>query len=227
MAGEWLKIAMDDGYELPVYHALPQGERRGGLVLVQEIFGVTEHIRELCDEYAADGYEVLSPGLFDREQPGCALAYSGGDWERAVQIARDEHPFEQSLADTRTCIGWLHGKGGPVFIVGYCYGGSIAWRLAQTDDRLSAASAYYGGHVATRFADEAPQCATIAHFGRYDPMVEIAPVEALIAKEHPTAQIFVYEAGHGFNSDRRKDYHPESAALAKERTLMLFRACGG
>ncbi len=225
--GEWLTIAMDDGYAMPVWHVAARGERRGGLVLVQEIFGVTEHIRELCDEYAADGYEVLSPGLFDREEPGCALAYAGADWDRAVQIARDEHPFAQSLADTQRCIGRLAEQGGPVFILGYCYGGSIAWRLAQIDDRLAAASAHYGGLIATRFADEAPRCATIAHFGRYDPLVEFAPVEALIAKDHPTAQVFVYEAGHGFNSDRRKDYHPASAELAKERTLMLFKACGG
>jgi carboxymethylenebutenolidase len=206
--GEWLTIAMDDGYELPVWHVAAKGERRGGLVLVQEIFGVTEHIRELCAEYAADGYEVLSPGLFDREEPGCALAYAGADWDRAVQIARNEHPFEQSLSDTQRCIGSLAKQGGPVFILGYCYGGSVAWRLAQIDDRLAGASAYYGGFIAARFADDAPRCATIA-------------------KQHPTAQIFVYEAGHGFNSDRRKDYHRASAVLAKERTLMLFKACGG
>ncbi len=227
MTGETIHIAMDDGYRLPVYHAVPEAERKGGLVLVQEIFGVTEHIRELCDEYAAEGYEVLSPGLFDRESPGFAAGYTGADWEEAVRIARDVHSFDQSLADTQRCIGWLADKGGAVFIVGYCYGGSIAWRLAQIDERLAAASSYYGGYVATRFAEPAPLCATLAHFGRFDPMVEIAPVEKLAAIGHPTAQIFIYEAGHGFNSDRRKDYHPESAELAMERTLALFAACGG
>lgn len=225
--GEMITLTMSDGHAMPVYHAMAQGARRGGLVLVQEIFGVTEHIRELCDEYAADGYEVLSPGLFDRQEPGCALGYSGSDWDRAVKIAREEHDWEQGLADTQTCIDWLAGKGGPVFIVGYCFGGSVAWRMAQISPNLSAASSYYGGYVATRFADQAPQCAAICHFGRYDPLVDFAPVEKLIERQHPTAQIFVYEAGHGFNSDRRKDWHPESADLAKERTLLLFRACGG
>ncbi len=218
---------MSDGYQMPVYHAAPEGERRGGLVLVQEIFGVTDHIRELCDEYARDGYDVLSPGLFDRQEPGCALGYTGTDWDRAVQIARTEHDWDQGLKDTQVCIDWLADRGGPVFIVGYCFGGSVAWRMAQISPNLTAASSYYGGYVATRFADEAPQCATICHFGRYDPLVDFAPVEKLIEKQHPTAQIFVYEAGHGFNSDRRKDWHPESADLAKQRTLMLFRACGG
>lgn len=225
--GETITLTMSDGHPMPVYHVVPEGERRGGLVLVQEIFGVTEHIRELCDEYAADGYEVLSPGLFDRQEPGCALGYTGSDWDRAVQIARTEHDWEQGLTDTQTCIDWLAAKGGPVFIVGYCFGGSVAWRMAQISPNLMAASSYYGGYVATRFADEAPLCATICHFGRYDPLVDFAPVEKLIEKQHSTAQIFVYEAGHGFNSDRRKDWHPESAELAKQRTLMLFRACGG
>lgn len=225
--GETISIPMADGFAMPCYHALPEGERRGGLVLVQEIFGVTEHIREMCDEYAADGYEVISPGLFERIEPGCALGYSGADWERAVQIARNEHDWEQGLDDTARCISWLKEKGGPVFIVGYCFGGSVAWRLAQINPDLDAASSYYGGQVATQFIDPAPQCATICHFGRFDSMVPMEPVDQLIARQHPTAQIFVYEAGHGFNSDRRKDYHPESAELAKERTLMLFRALGG
>lgn len=225
--GETITITMADGFEMPCYHAVPAGERRGGLVLVQEIFGVTDHIRELCDEYAADGYEVVSPGLFERIEPGCALGYSGADWERAVQIARDEHDWEQGLDDTRRVVAWLHERGGPTFIVGYCFGGSVAWRLAQTCDDVDAASCYYGGLVATRFADEAPRCATITHFGRYDSLVPVEPVEKLIEKAHPTAQHFIYEAGHGFNSDRRKDWHPESAELAKERTLMLFRALGG
>ena len=225
--GEWINLTMADGHAMPCYHVQAEGTRRGGLVLVQEIFGVTEHIRELCAEYAGDGYEVISPQLFDRQQPGCELGYSGADWERAVQIARQEHDWDQGIDDTQRCLGWMKAKGGPVFMVGYCFGGSVAWRMAQLSDDLDGASCYYGGYVATRFADEAPKCAAITHFGCYDSMVPIEPVEKLIAKAHPTAQHFVYEAGHGFNSDRRKDYHPESAELAKERTLMLFKALGG
>ena len=225
--GEMIRVTMGDGFEMPCYHAIPSGNRRGGLVLVQEIFGVTEHIRELCDEYAEDGYEVISPGLFERVEPGFAAGYAGPDWERAVKLAREEHDWERGLSDTAQVIRWLKQRVGPVFIVGYCFRGSVSRRLAQTFDDLDAASCYYGGFIATRFADDAPRCATICHFGRYDPLVDFAPVEKLIERQHPTAQIFVYEAGHGFNSDRRKDYHPESADLAKERTLMLFRALGG
>ena len=169
--GEMIGMTMDDGAEIAVYHAGAEGARRGGLVLVQEIFGVTDHIRELCDEYAADGYEVLSPALFDREHPGFESDYSGPQFQRAVQLARELHPFEQSLKDAQTCIDALkgpNGSGGPVFITGYCYGGSVAWRMAQISPDLAASSAYYGSLVPTMFGDEAPQCAAIAHFGRYD-----------------------------------------------------------
>ena len=224
--GEMIRMTMDDGAEIAVYHALPDGERRGGLALIQEIFGVTDHIREMCDEYAAEGYEVLSPALFDREHPGFESDYSGPQFQRAVALARELHPFEQSLKDAQTCIDALKGKG-PVFITGYCYGGSVAWRMAQISPDLAAASAYYGSLVPTMFKDEAPACAAIAHFGRFDDGIPMAGVEALIAKDHPTAQIFVYEAGHGFNSDRRSTRDNLCADLARERTLMLFKACGG
>ena len=224
--GQMIRMTMSDGDEIGVYHADAKGGRRGGLVLVQEIFGVTDHIRELCDEYAEDGYEVLAPALYDREHPGFEAGYTGPDFERAVELARKLHAFELSLRDAQTCIDALKGKG-PVFFTGYCYGGSVAWAMAGQSDDLAASSAYYGSLVPTLYADQTPKCASIAHFGRFDTGIPMEGVEALIAKKHPTAEIFVYEAGHGFNSDRRKDYHEPSADLARERTLALFKACGG
>ena len=224
--GQMIRMTMSDGAEITVYHAQAKGERRGGLVLVQEIFGVTDHIRELCDEYAEDGYEVLAPALYDREHPGFEADYTGPDFERAVELARKLHPFELSLKDAQSCIDALKEKG-PVFITGYCYGGSVAWAMAGQSDDLAASSAYYGSLVPTLFADQTPKCASIAHFGRFDSGIPMEGVDALIAKKHPTAEIFVYEAGHGFNSDRRRDYHEPSADLARERTLALFKACGG
>ena len=228
-SGEWITVPMRDGHALPVWRVAPVGERRGSLILLQEIFGVTDHIRECCAEYAAEGYEVISPALFDRTETGFEAGYSGADWEAAVKMGRERHPFDQSLADTSDCIQWFADQQpqSPLFIMGFCYGGSIAWRMAQTEPALYGASCFYGGFIATRYADEAPLCATIAHFGRFDSLVEFAPVEKLVEKQHPTAQIFVYEAGHGFNSDRRKDYHPSSADLAKQRTLQLFRVLAG
>lgn len=224
--GQMIKMKMSDGEGIAVYHAEPTSERRGGLVLVQEIFGVTDHIRELCDEYAEDGYEVLSPALFDREHPGFEADYTGSDYDRAVELARDLHPFDQSVADANSCIELLRCAG-PVFITGYCYGGSVSWGAAGINEWLAAASCYYGRLAVLNFIDLAPKCPTIAHFGRYDMSIPMAEVETLIAKQHPLAEIFVYDANHGFNSDRRKDYHEPSADLARERTLALFKACGG
>jgi len=224
--GSFEKMAMADGAEINVYRAQPQGERRGGVVLVQEIFGVTEHIRDMADEYAGDGYEVLAPALYDREEPGFEAGYTGPDLERAMGLAR-AHSFDQSLSDVQTCVDRLAADGaGPVFVVGYCYGGSVAWFAATRMHGVAAASGYYGGLI-PKAADDEPKVPVALHFGRFDGSIPMEGVEKVIEKEWPLADVYVYEAGHGFNSDRRKDYHEPSSELAKERTLALFRANGG
>ncbi|HEX8418830.1 MAG TPA: dienelactone hydrolase family protein [Sphingomonas sp.] len=223
--GSMARKTMADGAEVAVYHVHPAGERRGGLVLVQEIFGVTDHIRELCDDYAKDGYEVLAPALFDREHPGFEADYSGDGLAEAIRLAREAHPFAQSLADVQTCVDALAASG-PVFVVGYCYGGSVAWFAATQLTGVAAASGYYGSLIPAA-ADQEPKVPVILHFGRYDTGIPMGGVEQVIAKEWPNATVHVYDAGHGFNSDRRKDYHEPSAELAKARTLELFRANGG
>ena len=225
MTGAFEKMTMSDGAEISVYHMQPEGARRGGLVLVQEIFGVTEHIREMADEYAADGYEVLAPALFDREHPGFEAGYTGPDFARAVELARQLHPFDLSLADVQTCIDALKASG-PVFVVGYCYGGSVAWFSATRLQGVAAASGYYGSLIADA-AGEVPKVPVILHFGRHDHGIPMEGVEKVIAAGHPNATVYVYEAGHGFNSDRRTDFHEPSSDLARERTLELFRANGG
>jgi carboxymethylenebutenolidase len=225
MAGVFEKMTMSDGAEISVYHVQPEGARRGGLVLVQEIFGVTEHIREMADEYAADGYEVLAPALFDREHPGFEAGYTGPDFARAVELARQLHPFDLSLADVQTCIDALKASG-PVFVVGYCYGGSVAWFSATRLQGVAAASGYYGSLIADA-AGEVPKVPVILHFGRHDHGIPMEGVEKVIAAGHPNATVYIYEAGHGFNSDRRTDFHEPSSDLARERTLELFRANGG
>jgi carboxymethylenebutenolidase len=222
--GTMTSMPMSDGAHIGVYHVQPDGERRGGLVLIQEIFGVTEHIKELCDAYAADGYEVLAPALYDRIAPGLQASYSKEDVQQSINISRHKHPFDQSIADTQTCIDALKGKG-PVFITGYCYGGSVSWVAACRCDGLAAASCYYGSLI-PKYADEVPKCPTIVHFGRQDRSIPMKDVEQL-RDRHPDVDVHVYDAGHGFNSDRRPDYDADSAKLARERTLELFRANGG
>ena len=222
---EFEQMTMDDRAAIAVYRAPAVGDRRGGVVLVQEIFGVTEHIRDMADEYARDGYEVLAPALFDREAPGFEAEYGGTGLAEGVRLARDVHPFAQSLADVQTCVDAL-APAGPVFVVGYCYGGSVAWFAATRMHGVAAASGYYGGQIPAA-ADEEPKVPVVLHFGRFDQSIPMEGVEKVIAKDWSLADVHVYEAGHGFNSDRRKDYHEPSANLAKQRTLALFRANGG
>ncbi|MEI9928292.1 MAG: dienelactone hydrolase family protein [Sphingomonas sp.] len=225
MPGNFIKMTMSDGAAVGVYHVEPIGERRGGLVVIQEIFGVNAHIRAVCDDYAGEGYEVLAPALFDREHPGFDVGYDAGAMQQGVALARQQHPFDLSLADAQTCIDALKGKG-PAFITGYCYGGSVVWRAAQELDGLAAASGYYGSMV-PQTAEVAPKCPTILHFGRHDHGIPMEGVEKVVAVGHPNVEVFVYDAGHGFNRDVGASYDPASAHLAKKRTLELFRANGG
>jgi len=222
--GTMIKMTMSDGAEIGVYHVEPRAARRGGLVLIQEIFGVTDHIKQCCDSFADEGYEVLGPSLYDRESPGFQVSYSPEDVQKAIKIARGEHPFELSWKDAGTCIDVLKGKG-PVFITGYCYGGSVTWAAACKCDGLAAASGYYGGNI-PQMAEWQPKCPTILHFGKHDhgiPMEQVQKIEKL----HPEVKVYVYDAGHGFNSDRRTDYNEAAAKLAGQRTLELFRKNGG
>jgi carboxymethylenebutenolidase len=222
--GQMIRMTMSDGAEIGVYHVGAKGPRRGGLLLVQEIFGVTEHIREQCDLYADEGYEVLAPALYDRVGPDFQATYEPDDIQKAIKVARELHSFPQALEDCQSCIDRLKASG-PVFVTGYCYGGSVSWAMACRSPDLAAASGYYGSMVAS-MADQTPKCPTILHFGRNDHGIPMEGVEK-VAALHPEVGVHVYEAGHGFNSDRRADFHQESADLARTRTLELFRANGG
>jgi carboxymethylenebutenolidase len=227
--GKMIQMKMSDGAEIDIYHVEPQDikldvARRGGVVLIQEIFGVTDHIKDCCDRFAAEGYEVLGPALYDREEPGFQADYTPEGIQQAIKIARGEHPFDLSVKDSQTCIDALKSKGA-VFITGYCYGGSVSWAAACRCDGLSASSAYYGSLV-PQFANENPKCPTICHFGEHDHGIPMDQVEK-VKKAHPEVPVYVYDAGHGFNSDRRSDYNEAAAKLAMQRTLELFRANGG
>ncbi|MGH6878636.1 MAG: dienelactone hydrolase family protein [Rhizomicrobium sp.] len=221
LRGNLQKMRMSDGAEIGVYRVEPVGPRRGGLVLVQEIFGVTEHIKEQCDVYAAQGFEVLAPSIYDREEPGFQAGYGPEDRQRAIRIAREEHPFDLSVKDSQSCIDALKDKG-PVFIIGYCYGGSVVWAAACRCSGLAAASGYYGGNIG-QMAEENPRCPTILHFGRHDDHIPLDVAET-VKRLHPDVMVYLYDAGHGFNSDRRADYNEAAARLARERTAALFHA---
>lgn len=220
--GTMVSMEMSDGVSVGVYRAEPYGVRKGGLVVIQEIFGITDHIKEVCDSYCAEGYEVLAPALFDREAPG--FIASADEMQKGIELAYKKHPFELSVADAMSCAHALK-KSGLVFAVGYCYGGSVTWALACRSDELAAASSYYG-KMAPDMADRKPRCPTICHFGKTDASIPLEAVERMRA-QRPETQIYLYDAGHGFNSSRPTHHNAEAARLARDRTLELFRANGG
>jgi carboxymethylenebutenolidase len=197
-----------DSFAFDAYHAPVTDARRGGVIVIQEIFGVTDHIRELADGFAEDGYEALAPALFDRRSRGFAAGYD------AEGVAK--------AADLRACVATLAP---PVFAVGYCWGGTAAWLAACRCEGLAAASSYYGRRIPELIA-ETPRCPIILHFGRGDASIPPAAIEA-IGAARPEIPIHLYDAGHGFASDRRSDYSPDAARLARLRTLQLFALNGG
>ena len=210
-----------DGFELDAYHAVPPDARRGGLVLVQEIFGVTDHIRELCDGFAADGYEVIAPSFFDRLEPGFQADYGPDAVAKGVWYSQ-ETPWDQVTGDLQAAIDALKA---PVFVTGFCWGGAAAWLAACRCTGVSAASGFYGRRI-IELQGETPRVPIILHFGRSDASIPMERVED-IREAHPDVPVHVYDAGHAFMSDRRADYDADCARLARLRTLALFSNNGG
>jgi carboxymethylenebutenolidase len=211
-----------DGAQIGYYHVKPDCPRKGGLILIQEIFGVTDHIKECCDSYAADGYEVVAPALFDRMEPGFEVGYEPRDIVRARKLAGDVD-WDLLVQDLEVCVDILKNNG-PVFMTGYCFGGSVCWVAACRIEGLAAVSGFYG-RLIVEFLGETPKCPTILHFGERDATIPLENVEKIKAA-HPTVPLHIYAAGHGFNSDRRDDYDAECASLARLRTLALFQNNG-
>jgi carboxymethylenebutenolidase len=210
-----------DGFVFDAWRSRPRDARRGGLVLIQEIFGVTGHIRDLADGFAADGYETLAPSLYDRRQRGFAADYDAQGVARGRELS-EATPWDEVTADLQAAIDSLPR---PVFAVGYCWGGTATWLAACRCTDLAAASSFYGRRI-PELLDETPRVPIILHFGKNDTSIPPATVEA-IGTAHPEIPIHLYEAGHGFVSDRRVDHRPDAARLARLRTLQLFALNGG
>ena len=191
---------------------------RGGVVIVQEVFGVNDHVRGVCDGYAADGYAVVAPALFDRVKRGVELAYEGEDLTHGREL-RGELGWDNPLLDVQAAVELLRPFG-KVAVIGYCFGGSVAW-LAATRLDVDAAVGYYGGQVSD-FVDEDPRCPVLLHFGETDAFIPLENVDK-IEKRRPDIPLYRYPAGHGFNCESRSDYHEESAKLARSRTLDFIR----
>ena len=214
-----------DGYAFGIYEALPADAPKGAVVVVQEIFGVNAHIREVADGFAADGYAALAPALFDRVQRGVELGYDADGMQRGRALAFDGLAQEDALRDLQATVEEA-SKYGAVGIVGYCFGGLMAYLASCRVDGLACASAYYGGGIANVVGDEAnaentPRCPTIMHFGSLDAHIPLTDVER-IKRALPEVPVHVYDADHGFNCDHRASYDEDAAHLARQRTLELF-----
>jgi len=219
--GNHIKLASAGDFELGAYTAEPSGEIRGAVVVVQEIFGVNKHIREVADGYAAEGYFAIAPKIFDRVERDLELGYEQDDMTRGIEIAFQKLNMELVLADIQTAINEA-SKYGRVGVVGYCFGGLLTWLAACTLDNVAAASSYYGGGVAGQM-DKSPRCPVIMHFGELDAHIPMSDVEK-VKQAQPQTPVYVYAADHGFNCDHRASYDSAAAKLALERTLDHFAA---
>jgi carboxymethylenebutenolidase len=218
-----ISLTASDGFKLGGYRAEPAGKPKGGLVVIQEIFGVNHHIRAVCDRFAAQGYVAVAPAVFDRTKPGFECGYSPEEIEEARKII-PQIDWGAMLRDVDAAIGAVKAAG-KVGIVGFCMGGTVAFLAAGKLDGLSAAVGYYGGQIAKN-ADLKPKVPTLLHFGEQDQSIPMSDVE-IIRQKRPDCEIHVYPAGHGFSCDERGSYHEPSAKLAMERTLAWLKTYVG
>jgi carboxymethylenebutenolidase len=208
-----------DQFQLGAYRADPQGKPKGAIVVVQEIFGVNTHIRSVCDRFAADGYAAIAPALFDRQQRDFQSGYSPEDVANARKFIANPD-WALMAKDTQAAIDAVKSVG-PVGVVGFCMGGTIAFLAATRLDGVKAAGCYYGGKIVA-FADEKPRCPTQMHFGALDQGIPLTDVET-IKQKRTDCEVFIYpDAGHGFHCDERASYHAPSAAQAWERTTAFL-----
>lgn len=215
--GDMIELTASCGHEFQAYLAGDPMAARG-LVVVQEIFGVNRHMRQVCDELAGYGYQVVSPALFDRVERGVELDYTETGIERGLKLraAIDEAAV---LRDIEAAAARLAPR--PTGIIGYCWGGTIAWYGATRSHAFKAACGWYGGGIAAA-RDETPHCPVELHFGAEDKGIPLTDVEA-IKKRHPNIAVYIYEgAGHGFGCEARASFHSRANEIALHRSLAFF-----
>ena len=216
--GQNITLKASDGHELSAYRADPAGKPKGCLIIIQEIFGVNEHIRSVADRFAKDGYLCVAPALQDRAERNFEVGYTAPDIDRGRAV-RGKVKNEDSLKDLKATSDYLKAQNaGKIGVVGYCWGGSLAWLSATEIDGIATSISYYGGEVPNT-ADKTAKCPVMFHFGEKDmsiPMDKVAIVKEKLGAKHP---VYVYsEAGHGFSCDARGSFHPASHELALGRT---------
>jgi carboxymethylenebutenolidase len=216
--GSKVTLTASDGFKLGGYRAEAQGAPKGALVVIQEIFGVNHHIRAMCDRFAGHGYTSVAPAVFDRYKPNFECGYSPDEIAEARKII-PQIDWAAMLRDVTAAHESVKSVG-PVGIIGWCMGGSVAFLAAGKVDGLSAAVGFYGGQIA-KSVDVKPKVPTQLHFGEQDQSIPMSDVE-MIKQKRPECDYHVYPAGHGFQCDERGSYHEQSAKLGTERTLAWF-----
>jgi len=217
--GLWIELKPEGAGPIQAWRADPAGKPRGGIVVIQEIFGVNAHIRAVTDRFASEGYLAIAPAVFDHIEKGFDVGYDPDSRARGMAVV-GKVDFEQTLRDAAAAID-VAREGGKVGIVGYCFGGSIVWAAAARLKGLSAAVGYYGGRIIA-MKDLKPNVPTMLHFGEKDANIPVAGVRELAAA-HPDVPVHIYPADHAFNRDRSANYDAPSATLAWTRTLEFFR----
>jgi carboxymethylenebutenolidase len=219
--GQNITLTASDGFKLGAYRADPSTAPKGAIVVIQEIFGVNSHIRNVCDRLASAGYVAVAPAIFDRIEPNFQSGYSPDEVAVARKFVADPD-WPAMLRDTQAAIDAVKDSG-PVGIIGFCLGGSVAYAAATKLSGLKAAVGYYGG-VVVRFADDKPTVPTQLHFGEKDAGIPLTDVETIKAKR-PDVEVFTYPgAQHGFGCDERASYDKASSDLAWQRSLAFFAA---
>ena len=218
--GEFTTLMARDGHEFNAWLTPAAGTARGVVVLCQEIFGVNHHIRGVADSFAAAGYLTIAPCLYDRVRRGIELGYTEKDTQEGRGY-RLQIPKEKTMLDINSSIN-VTRHAGRVAVIGYCWGGTLAY-LAACDLPISCAVSYYGGQIAKDHLDKHPKRPVLYHFGEKDPYIPPADIEKIRAAD-ATGVFHTYPADHGFNCDERASYDPASAALARERTLAFLVA---
>lgn len=217
--GTMTELKAADGHQFAAYRAEPQGKPRGGLIVVQEIFGVNSHIRSVADGYAADGYLAIAPAFFDRVERGLDIGYSQPEIERGRTFI-PKMQWDTAMKDAGAALDNVKSAG-KIGVVGYCWGGTVSWMSASRLSGLAAAVTYYGGGI-TANSGEKPKCPVMCHWGETDHAIPLDGVKKFLG-EHPEVTSFVYPAGHGFICDQRGSYHADSAKLARTRSLEFLR----
>lgn len=210
-----IRLHAADGHELSAYRSDPGGDVRGAVVVLQEIFGVNRYIRSVCDRLAAEGYVAIAPALFDRQVRDFETGYTAEDIEKAREQMTGLD-WSKVLLDIDAAAVAVKDAG-PVAVLGFCMGGSLAFLGAARLECFDAAVCYYGRRI-VEYADEVPKAPTLMHFGEQDATIPLDDVEQ-VRQQRPDCKIHLYPAGHGFDCDQRQDYEPESAKLAWQRSL--------